>query len=185
MLFGAHCSGGITGALDRAVGIGADAVQLFAQSPRAWRFPQHAEEDLARFRERRAEAGIGAVLVHALYLCNLATPDEVIHGKSVETMRATVETACALEADGVVFHVGSHLGSGFEAGLAMARTWADFIMYEFEHGPFDPLALYDFHDDALTKVVDHHEGRIWIEDGIDGGTTVRIWLPEGQRGTTS
>ena len=118
MLFGAHCSGGITGALDRAVGIGADAVQLFAQSPRAWRFPQHAEEDLARFRERRAEAGIGAVRVHALYLCNLATPDEVIHGKSVETMRATVETACALEADGVVFHVGSHLGSGFEAGLA-------------------------------------------------------------------
>lgn len=118
MLFGAHCSGGIKGALDRAVEIGADAVQLFAQSPRAWRFPQHAEEDLARFRERRAEAGIGAVLVHALYLCNLATPDEVIYGKSVETMRATVETACALEADGVVFHVGSHLGSGFEVGLA-------------------------------------------------------------------
>ena len=118
MLFGAHCSGGIKGALDRAIEIGADAVQLFAQSPRAWRFPQHAEEDLARFRERRAEAGIGAVLVHALYLCNLATPDEIVYGKSIETMRATVETASALEADGVVFHVGSHLGGGFEAGLA-------------------------------------------------------------------
>ena len=117
MLFGAHCSGGIKGALDRAVEIGADAVQLFAQSPRMWRFPEHAEEDLARFRERRAEAGIGSVLVHALYLCNLATPDEVIYGKSVETMRATVDAACAIEADGVVFHVGSHLGAGFEAGL--------------------------------------------------------------------
>ena len=117
MLYGAHCSGGIKGALDRAIEIGADAVQLFAQSPRMWRFPAHAEEDLARFRERRAEAGIGSVLVHALYLCNLATPDEVVFGKSLETMRATVDAACAIEADGVVFHVGSHLGTGFEAGL--------------------------------------------------------------------
>ena len=117
MLFGAHCSGGIKGALDRAVEIGADAVQLFAQSPRTWRFPEHAEEDLARFREHRAEAGIGSVLVHALYLCNLATPDDVVYGKSLATMVATVDAACAIEADGVVFHVGSHLGTGFEAGL--------------------------------------------------------------------
>jgi deoxyribonuclease IV len=117
VLFGAHCSGGIKGALDRAIEIGADSVQLFAQSPRMWRFPAHADEDLARFRERRAEAGIGAVLVHALYLCNLATPDEVVFGKSLETMRATVDAACAIEADGVVFHVGSHLGTGFDAGL--------------------------------------------------------------------
>jgi deoxyribonuclease-4 len=117
VLFGAHCSGGIKGALDRAIEIGADALQLFAQSPRMWRFPEHAEEDLARFRERRKEADIGAVLVHALYLCNLATPDEVVYGKSVDTMRSTVQAACAIEADGVVFHVGSHLGTGFEAGL--------------------------------------------------------------------
>jgi deoxyribonuclease-4 len=117
VLFGAHCSGGIKGALERAAVIGADAVQLFAQSPRAWRFPEHADEDLARFRERRVEAGIRSVLVHAVYLCNLATPDETIYAKSVATMRLTVDAACAIEADGVVVHVGSHLGSGFEAGL--------------------------------------------------------------------
>jgi deoxyribonuclease-4 len=117
VLHGAHCGGGIKRALEHAVEIGADAVQLFAQSPRAWRFPVHAEEDLARFRERRADAGIGSVLVHALYLCNLATPDETVFGKSLETMRSTVDAACAIEADGVVFHVGSHLGAGFEAGV--------------------------------------------------------------------
>ena len=117
MLHGAHCGGGIKRALEHAVEIGADSVQLFAQSPRTWRFPVHAEEDLARFREQRAEAGIGSVLVHALYLCNLATPDETIFSKSLETMRATVDAACAINADGVVFHVGSHLGTGFEAGL--------------------------------------------------------------------
>ena len=100
--------------------MGADAIQLFAQSPRMWRFPEHAEEDLARFRERRAELGLGAVLIHALYLVNLAAPDDEIYRKSVETMRSTMRAACAIEADGVVFHVGSHLGSGFEAGLERA-----------------------------------------------------------------
>jgi deoxyribonuclease IV len=118
VLFGAHCNGGIKGALDRAIEIGADSVQLFAQSPRMWRFPVHAEQDLARFREQRAESGIGSVLVHALYLCNLATPDKTVYGKSLETMCATIDTACAIEADGVVFHLGSHLGTGFDAGLA-------------------------------------------------------------------
>jgi deoxyribonuclease IV len=120
VFFGAHCNGGVKGAVDRAVEIRADAVQLFAQSPRTWHFPEHDPADLERFRERRAEAGLGAVLVHALYLCNLATPDETVYGKSLETIRKTVDTACALEADGVVVHVGSHLGSGFEAGLERA-----------------------------------------------------------------
>jgi deoxyribonuclease IV len=120
VIFGAHCNGGVKGALDRAAEIGADAVQLFAQSPRMWRFPEHDPADLARFREQRAETGIGAVLVHALYLVNLATPDETVYGKSVETVEKTVDAACALEADGVVLHVGSHLGTGFEAGLERA-----------------------------------------------------------------
>ena len=117
MLFGAHCSGGVKRALDHAAEIGADAVQLFAQSPRAWRFPEHDPADLDAFRVRRAEVGIGSVLVHSLYLINLAAPNEEIYRKSVDTMRSTVRAACAIEADGVVFHVGSHLGSGFEAGL--------------------------------------------------------------------
>jgi len=120
VLFGGHCAGGIKGSLDNAVAMGADAVQLFAQSPRMWRFPDHAEEDLARFRERRREIGLDSVLVHALYLVNLAAPDDEIYRKSVETMRSTMRAACAIQADGVVFHVGSHLGSGFEAGLERA-----------------------------------------------------------------
>ena len=117
MIVGAHCSGGVKRALDRAADIGAAAVQLFVQSPRAWRFPEHDPADLARFRERRKELKLGAALVHTLYLANLASPDDVIYGKSVSVMRSTMEAACAIDADGVVFHVGSHLGAGFEAGL--------------------------------------------------------------------
>jgi deoxyribonuclease IV len=116
VLFGAHCSGGIKKALDNGVAMNADVVQLFVQSPRTWRFPNHDPKDLERFRERREEIGLPA-LVHSLYLVNLAAPDKDVYRKSVDTMRATVDAACAIDADGVVFHVGSHLGAGFEAGL--------------------------------------------------------------------
>ena len=117
MLFGAHCSGGVKKALDNAVEMGADAVQLFVQSPRTWRFPEHDPADLEAFRSKREEAGIPA-LVHALYLVNLGAPDDAIYSKSVDTMRSTVDAACAIEADAVIFHIGSHLGAGFETGLA-------------------------------------------------------------------
>ena len=117
MLFGAHCGGGVKGAIDRAVEIGADAVQLFVQSPRTWRFPDHDPEALAACRERRAEVAMGAVLVHALYLLNLASENADFFEKSASTLLATAETASAIGADGVVFHVGSHLGVGLEGSL--------------------------------------------------------------------
>jgi deoxyribonuclease-4 len=116
VLLGAHCSGGVKKALDRAAQLELDSVQLFVQSPRAWRFPDHDPNDLAAFREQRQELGIGGVLVHSLYLVNLASPNDDFYEKSVSTMRSTVDTASAIEAD-VVFHVGSHQGAGFEAGL--------------------------------------------------------------------
>jgi len=119
MLFGAHVSssGGISNAVDRAEALGCDAVQVFTQSPRMWRPTRHTPEQTAHFRERRAQAGIGAVVCHALYLVNLASPDPAIHEKSVAALRSSLEAAAAIGAEGVVFHVGSHLGSGFEAGL--------------------------------------------------------------------
>jgi deoxyribonuclease-4 len=117
--FGAHVSssGGIDKAIERVVAIGGDCVQVFTQSPRMWRPTDHKPESIERFKARRSEAGIGGVVCHAIYLCNLAAPDDAIYEKSIQAMRSTVDAACAIEADGVIFHVGSHLGAGFEAGL--------------------------------------------------------------------
>jgi deoxyribonuclease IV len=122
MLIGAHVSvsGGIHTAIDRIEDMGGDAVQVFTQSPRRWQPTNHDPANFERFKERRAEAGIGAVACHALYLCNLAAPDDAVYEKSLTAMRSTMEVACAIEADGVVFHVGSHLGAGLETGLERA-----------------------------------------------------------------
>jgi deoxyribonuclease IV len=121
VLFGAHVSsaGGISNAIDRAEELGCNAVQIFTQSPRMWKPTAHAPEQVERFRARRDEAGMEAVVCHALYLVNLAGPDPELHAKSVSAMRATLETAAAIGAEGVVFHVGSHLGAGLEEGLEL------------------------------------------------------------------
>jgi deoxyribonuclease-4 len=116
---GAHLSsaGGIHTAVDRAEAVGAESLQVFTQSPRAWRPTNHDPASFDRFRERRAEVGLHGVLCHALYLCNLAAPNDEVYAKSVAALRNTMEVAGAIGADAVVFHVGSHLGSGFEHGL--------------------------------------------------------------------
>ena len=59
MLAGAHVStsGGIHTAIGRAVDIGAESVQIFTQSPRAWRPTNHPPENVERFKEARAGPG--------------------------------------------------------------------------------------------------------------------------------
>ena len=154
MLFGAHCSGGIKKALATGADMGAEAVQLFVQSPRTWRFPNHDPADLASFRTKREEAGVPA-FVHALYLVNLGAPDDDVYRKSVETMRSTVDAACAIDSDGVVFHVGSHLGAGFEAGLERVVP-------------------------AIEQVLDRCNDRTWVlmENSAGAGGTIGRSLDE-------
>jgi deoxyribonuclease-4 len=155
--FGAHVSagGGVYTAIDRIAAIGGDCAQLFTQSPRMWRPTNHKPEAIARFRERREEAGIGGVVCHALYLCNIATPDDTVYEKSIATMQATMDTATAIGADGVIFHIGSHLGSGLEAGLDRATG-------------------------AMSRILERADGDTWLlmENSAGTGDTVGRSLDE-------
>jgi deoxyribonuclease IV len=121
--FGAHVSaaGGISKAIDRVEEIGGNAVQVFTQSPRMWRPTEHTPEEVKRFRKRRRQARVKAVTCHALYLVNLASRDPTVRENSLAALRATMETADALGSEAVVFHVGSHLGLGFDEAVALVE----------------------------------------------------------------
>jgi deoxyribonuclease IV len=151
MLIGAHVSssGGIHTAIDRAEAMGADSVQVFTQSPRTWRPTNHPPENFEQFKARRAEAGIGGVLCHALYLVNLASPKDDFYEKSVAAMCNTMDVGCAIEAEGVVFHIGSHLGAGMEAGLERVV-------------------------EAMKKVLEHSSDTTWLlmENSAGSGDTI-------------
>ena len=157
MEFGAHVSssGGIDTAIDRISAIRGDCVQVFTQSPRMWRPTDHKPEAIERFRAKRREAGIGGVACHAVYLCNLAAPSDEIHEKSVRAICNTVDVASAIEADAVIFHLGSHLGAGVEVGLERACA-------------------------ALAEILEHCEGDTWLcmENSAGTGATIGRSLTE-------
>jgi deoxyribonuclease-4 len=186
MLFGAHVSssGGIWTAVERGEEIGCDAIQVFTQSPRMWRPTNHTPEAVAKFRERREETGIASVVCHALYLVNLASPDPVIYEKSIAAMRASLEAADAIGAEGVIFHVGSHLGAGFDVGLAqivpalqglLELTTDDlWLLMENSAGTGGTIGRSTDELAAIHAALDHHprlgvclDSCHWYASGVD------------------
>lgn len=117
MNIGAHVRGGgkLVPSLEAGVELGATSVQVFVQSPRMWKPSQYAPEVLAAYREAQAaHPTITHTFCHATYLINLASPDPSLYEKSVACLTNNLSVARAMAASGVVLHVGSHLGNGFE-----------------------------------------------------------------------
>ena len=116
MKLGAHvsASGGPAKAIGRALDIGAETIQIFASSPRAWAFKPVSEERLLEFRRRSEEAGVAPAFLHGTYLVNLGGTPELVE-KSVVSLTQQMGAASQLGAEGVIFHSGSHKGAGLDA----------------------------------------------------------------------
>lgn len=109
--------GGLLKAADRAREIGATAVQIFTDNPTAWRRRSAPPPELAEFRDRLSEQGIGPLAIHAPYLINLCGSDPVFWEKSIATMANELRVGRLYGADFVNVHIGSHKGMGREAGI--------------------------------------------------------------------
>lgn len=114
MKIGAHVStaGGLSNAFDRASNIGAEAIQIFASSPRAWKFNQPKEEEVNLFKEKMEQTGIWPCYIHGSYLVNIGGDPSQIE-KSIESLTNNMSVAGKIGAEGVIFHGGSHKGKGF------------------------------------------------------------------------
>lgn len=127
VLLGAHQSiaGGVEMSLARGQQVGCDTIQIFVKSPNRWASKPLAEENVRAFREAVAESGIWPVFAHALYLINLATPDDALWNKSVAALADDLERSEQLGLPGLVIHPGSHRGSGEQAGIARIAAALD------------------------------------------------------------
>ena len=128
---GAHLAlgNGMIKAADRARAIGATAIQVFSDNPTAWRRRVQPPRELAAFLARLDGHGISPTATHAAYLINLAGPEPDFWQRSVDVLAAELRMAGAYQAGLVNMHVGSHRGTGFEAGR---RRLADGIAQAFE-----------------------------------------------------
>ncbi len=122
MLIGAHVSqsGGLDKAVARGTERGAEAIQIFNQSPRMWRPTAYTDEDFAAFRDALGESPIKSVLIHAVYLLNCASEDGEIRKKSLRSLTQSLRVGEAIGAAGVVLHPGS--AKKGEVGRAITRA---------------------------------------------------------------
>jgi deoxyribonuclease-4 len=119
MKIGAHVktSGGADKAVLRAQEMGAEAIQIFSGAPQAWRRKSYTQEEVKAYKEKVRETGIEPCFIHGLYLVNLATQNPDLLSKSVEALIQDMEAAHLLGAKGVIFHIGSHKGAGYEESV--------------------------------------------------------------------
>ena len=141
MKIGAHVStaGGLHTAFGRAEDIGAETIQIFASSPRAWKFRDLKPDVVTKFHEASENTGIGPVFIHGSYLVNIAGAPDLLK-KSVDCLVKNMEVAAEIGATGVVFHAGSHKGRGFDAVIGPAAAALSEVL---EASPPGPLLLVE------------------------------------------
>jgi deoxyribonuclease IV len=121
---GIHTSiaGDVCSALDIAHGLGANALQIFSSSPRMWSRgaigSKVIEASSQRFRARRAELGLGPLVVHTNYLINLASCERVLRVRSIQAFHDEIVRAASLGADFLVTHPGSSCGVAMNIAIA-------------------------------------------------------------------
>ena len=124
MLLGAHVSpaGGPANAVARGVERGCAAIQIFNQSPRAWKGRLYTEEEVAAYHKALAASPVKVMVIHAIYLINCASEDPEIRQKSLDALTRALRAGEQLGAAGVVLHAGS--AKTGDVGEAIARAGA-------------------------------------------------------------
>ena len=119
VLIGTHVSsqGGSFTAPPRAMEIGATALQLFTKTPNQWKEREIDAEEIAQFRAAIAAAGAPVTVSHDSYLINLASPDDAMRARSLESFATELRRCHALGIQYLVSHPGNFMDDR-EAGIA-------------------------------------------------------------------
>ena len=121
MQIGCHVSisGSIDKAIDNATERGCAAFQIFTRSPRSWHAKELVDADVKSYKKKLDQSQIDrfATVAHMPYLPNLATPNQDVYTKSLNTLVKEVERCGKLGIPYLVTHLGSHLGTGEENGI--------------------------------------------------------------------
>lgn len=137
MLIGAHVStaGGLTKAVSRGEEIGCSSIQIFNQSPRAWKPTAYTGDDLEAFREAMDASVVESVIIHAVYLINCATPDQELRSKSRDSLIHALRIGDGIGADGVVLHPGSRKDAELAPAIVRAGELIGEALEESESCP--------------------------------------------------
>ena len=114
---GGHVSiaGGLPNAISNTLSIGGNCLQIFAGSPRLWFRKPFPDEDVKKYLTEIEKNNLSETFIHALYLVNLATDNQDLLEKSISSLVADLQNALQIKSSGVIVHIGSHQGRGFDS----------------------------------------------------------------------
>lgn len=110
MKFGIHCSirNGLDAAVEEAVALGCETMQIFTRSPRMWKAKRIPDSDAAAFRKLFKEKGLGPLVIHTPYLPNLCSSDKDLYKKSVDAFVEDIERSILLGGEYMIIHPGAY-----------------------------------------------------------------------------
>ena len=150
-------------AVEIASQLGCTSIQIFASNPTGWRPTADNPKSQAAFVQAARDYDLNPVVIHAPYLINLASPDEVIWQKSISLLRWTLQRGELLGATYVFFHTGSHRSSGVDAGLARIAEAIGLILPET---PPDVMLLLENDVGAGNSLGNNFEQIGWVLDAL-------------------
>jgi deoxyribonuclease-4 len=111
LLLGAHISiaGGTHEAPARAKAIGATVMQIFTKMANRWAERACADDECRAFRDALALTNVRVLAAHDSYLINLASPDDALRRKSIESFVAELQRCEALGIQLLVSHPGNFM----------------------------------------------------------------------------
>lgn len=163
---GAHLStsGGIDLAIEQAQRIGANCLQVFSGSPRMWRRTPLDKINQAKIFAAQQACGVTPLVTHALYLVNLASDKPELLQASIDSLIHDLKFDAHIKGSGVVVHLGSHQGRGFEVVKAQIVTAIKHIL---KNTPEESHFLMENSAGQNGKIAsDLHEIR-WLLDQIN------------------
>lgn len=107
--FGAHVSaaGGLENAIQAGINLKINTIQIHPSPPQRWNSKPFADGAEAKCLELKTGSCVEKVFFHAIYLINLATPDDQKFHLAKISLVNDLDLLGRIKGDGVIVHVGS------------------------------------------------------------------------------
>jgi deoxyribonuclease-4 len=145
MYLGAHVSsaGGIENAVKAAKKYNINSIQMMPTAPMRWATDEIAQEDIEKFVNEIEGSGLEKILIHGIYLTNLAREDKKLFHLGKEGLRVYLDfaerTANLIEEKeldceilGICFHPGSQKELSFEDSIERISYGMNWVLDKVE-----------------------------------------------------
>ncbi len=128
--FGSHLSiaGGVHHAIEAALDLRLDTVQVFVKNQRQWDAPPLDADAVAAWKLRLATPGFGPPIAHATYLINLASADNTRWRQSCAAFADELDRCAQLAIPYLVVHPGAAVGQQRDAAIRRVARALDTIL---------------------------------------------------------